>query len=89
MPTHRFEIGSDVTLNTEWPPPAKPGRYTVEAQMPPLGTFPQYRIKSEAEDFRRVVVEYQLTRFLLGSVAVPSPASAPEGTARLLPGEED
>jgi hypothetical protein len=77
MPTHRFKIGSAVTLNAEGPSAATASRYIVEAQMPPLGTQLQYRIKSEAEGFRRVVVEHQLAPFPLSPATTPSPASEP------------
>jgi hypothetical protein len=63
MPTHRFKIGSAVMLSAEGRPASKPSRYIVEAQMPPVGTQLQYRIKSETENFRRVVVELELTSF--------------------------
>ena len=67
MPAHLYDIGSVVTLSAVGPT-AKAASYIVEAQMPPLGTSLQYRIKSEAEGFRRVVVEHEL-RSIDSSVA--------------------
>ncbi len=91
MATHVFDVGSAVSLTADWKPAQKAGRYIVEAQMPPLGTLPQYRIKSEAEGFRRVVVEHQLSSFDATPVEAVeteiAPVTAP--APRLLPGEED
>ena len=79
MPTHRFELGAAVTLTAEGPPAPTAGPYIVEVQLPPLGPQLQYRIKSEREGFRRVVVEHKLTR--LSPVTTPSlpPAERPSG----------
>ncbi len=43
--------------------------FTVIAQLPPLGTDFQYRIKSLGEPFERVVLEHQLTRAAQRDVA--------------------
>ena len=61
MSQHRFDIGSEVLLQTERGLSRRPGRYFVEAHLPPLGTALQYRVKSESEGFRRVVVEHDLS----------------------------
>ena len=71
MPSHRFEVGSIVSLTIEGPLLRQQSRYVVEAQMPPVGTSPQYRIKAEGEGFRRVVVEHQLSAF--GAEHLPAP----------------
>jgi hypothetical protein len=89
MPTHRFKIGSAVTLSGEGQPLSKASRYIVEAQMPPVGTQLQYRIKSETEGFRRVVVEHQLTPFSLSPVTAPTIEPAAERALRPRPGEEN
>ena len=83
MSSHRFEIGSLVSLNPEGQGFSKESRYIVEAHLPPLGTALQYRIKAEAEGFRRVVVEHQLTA--LGEAQV-IPSSRP---MKSHPGEAD
>lgn len=61
MSQHQFKVGSIVFLQSERGVSRQQGRYFVEAQMPPLGTALQYRIKSESEGFRRVVVEDQIS----------------------------
>ncbi|WP_020177161.1 hypothetical protein [Methyloferula stellata] len=81
MPTHRFKIGSVVTLSAEGQPASTASRYIVEAQMPPVGTQLQYRIKSETENFRRVVVEHQLTSFSLSPVTAPTVGPGSEGAS--------
>ena len=63
MPSHSFQIGSVVSLNVVGPRLSRPSRYVVEALMPPLGVYPQYRIKAEGEGFRRVAGEDQLSHF--------------------------
>ena len=57
MSQHRFDVGSIVVLQTERGLSRPQGRYFVEAHLPPIGTALQYRVKSESEGFRRVVVE--------------------------------
>ncbi len=64
MAAHLYEVGDAVSLNfhqgeffSKWNP------FIVEAQLPPLGAFFQYRIKSKAEACRRVVTEHQLSPF--------------------------
>ena len=89
MPTHRFEIGSAVTLTAEWPRSSDACRYVVEAQMPPVGTLMQYRIKGETESYRRVVVEYKLAPFSLSAVTMPVAGTALERASRPHPGEEN
>ena len=83
MAAHIFTVGSLVALNADGPMPGKAARYVVEAQMPPLGSSLQYRIKSEAEGFRRVAVEHQLRAF-------DAPLVSPQEQAfRPHPGEEN
>ncbi len=89
MSTHRFKIGSAVMLSAEGQPFSKASRYIVEAQMPPVGTQLQYRIKSETEGFRRVVVEHQLTSFSLSPAPAPGIEPTPERAFRRRPGEEN
>ena len=60
--THLYTIGTVVTCNViSGHVAGKTDLFTVEAQMPPVGTSLQYRIKSETEAFRRVVSEHQLS----------------------------
>lgn len=59
---HLYTIGSVVTCNViSGHFAGKTDFFTVEAQMPPVGTSLQYRIKSQTESFRRVVSEHQLS----------------------------
>ncbi len=83
MATHLFRVGSIVSLNSTDGRPFPKSFFRVEAQLPPLGTSLQYRIKSESEGFSRVVVEHQLT-----SLDAP-PVTAPGREASVLHGEED
>ena len=74
--THLYTIGAVVKCNViSGHVASKTDFFTVEAQMPPLGTSLQYRIKSETESFRRVVSEHQLSAFdapsVLQAVAAP------------------
>ena len=89
MPIHRFEIGSAVSFATEWSPQAEVCRYIIEAQMPPLGALPQYRIKGDTESFRRVVVEHRLVPFSLTPNTVSVGGIAVERAYRPHPGEEN
>ena len=62
-PVHRYRVGTVVYLQPtggDMLPPERP--YRVEAQMPPVGTSLQYRIRSDAEGFSRVVPEYLVSR---------------------------
>ena len=68
---HLFKVGSAVSLASNAMAQRPSGKFIVEAHMPPVGTALQYRIKSEAEGFRRVVVETELTSFG-APAAVPS-----------------
>lgn len=63
MAAHRFTVGSQVSLTATHGQTLPTSSFIVEMQMPPVGAFLQYRIKNEAEGFRRVVVEHQLTPF--------------------------
>ena len=55
--THGHEVGDLVALNRDGPPA---GHYVVEARMSPLGSSMQYRVESQAEGFRRVVLEHRM-----------------------------
>ena len=83
MTTHLYEVGAHVSLAAAYGQSSPTGVFIVEAQLPPVGTNLQYRIKSETEGFRRVVVEHQLTP--VGAVAPVMPVA----TASVHPGEED
>ncbi|MCW6508975.1 hypothetical protein [Lichenifustis flavocetrariae] len=64
MASHLYEVGDVVSLNFhEGQFFSKLNPFTVEAQMPHLGTDLQYRIKSKSEAYRRVVAEHQLSSF--------------------------
>jgi len=74
MATHLFAIGEIVSLSFDQGQLlAKLNPFTVEAQMPPVGTLLQYRVKSEAEACRRVVPEHQLTS--CGPQPAPEPVT--------------
>ena len=60
MSKHLYAVGAVVSLTPDGQFTSAAGRFIVEAQVPPLGTALQYRIKNEAEGFRRVVVEHRL-----------------------------
>ncbi|MFZ0558718.1 MAG: hypothetical protein WAM55_05460 [Methylovirgula sp.] len=63
--SHLYRIGEMVTL--DWRAgyfPKSDGVFTVVAQMPPLGSELQYRIKSQSEPYARVAMEHQLARAL-------------------------
>jgi hypothetical protein len=62
MSVHRDTVGSTVILSfDDGRPSPKLTSYTVQTQMPPIGTSRQYRIKSAAEGFSRVVVGNQIS----------------------------
>lgn len=64
MSTHLFAIGETVSLNFhEGSFFSKLDSFVIEAQMPPIGSHLQYRIKSKSELCRRVVAEHQLSLF--------------------------
>ncbi len=72
LANHIYGIGETVSLNFyQGEFLAKLNHFTVEAQMPTVGSSLQYRIKSDAETCRRVVAEHQLSAF--GSQATASP----------------
>lgn len=80
MDTHLFAVGEIVSLDFhDGRFIAKLNPFTVEAQMPPVGTTLQYRIKSEAESYRRVVAEHQLSRFDSQASAEPASDVPPSG----------
>lgn len=83
MAAHRFTVGSHVSLTAMHGQTLPASSFIVEMQMPPVGAFLQYRIKNEAEGFRRVVVEHQLSPF--GAV----PSALPPSYAAVHSGEED
>lgn len=60
MPVHRYAVGDIVSLAVHEVDVSKLNPFTVEARMPPVGVFLQYRIKSGVETCRRVVAEHQL-----------------------------
>jgi len=60
---HRYRIGEMVILDSHGLYSLKSsGTFTVLAQLPPLGSDLQYRVKSIGEPYARVVLEHQLTR---------------------------
>jgi hypothetical protein len=84
MAAHLYKVGTTVSLSlTDGQSVPKSSAFIIEAQLPPLGTSLQYRIKSQAEGFSRVVVEHQLSSF--GS----PPGMASSGANRPHKGEED
>jgi hypothetical protein len=63
MSRHLYNVGEAVVLIPHWGHYAKTaGAYVVSAQMPPLGSVLQYRIKCASEPYERVVAEHQLDR---------------------------
>ena len=63
MSRHLYDVGEAVVLIPHWGHYAKTaGAYVVSAQMPPLGSVLQYRIKCPSEPYERVVAEHQLDR---------------------------
>ncbi len=60
VPVHRYAIGDLVSVDVHDVDMTKLNPFTIEAQMPPVGVFLQYRIKSGVETCRRVVAEHQL-----------------------------
>jgi hypothetical protein len=63
--SHLYRVGEMVILDSHAGYFSKSdGAFTVLAQLPPLGTDLQYRIKSIAEPYQRVVLEHQLARAL-------------------------
>ena len=64
MSTHLYAVGESVSLNFHNGNMfSKLDPFVIEAQMPPVGTSLQYRIKSRLEACRRVVSEHQLSTF--------------------------
>ena len=62
MSAHLYKVGDVVSLNFHQGQLfAKLNPFTVEAQLPYLGSILQYRIKSGFEDCRRVVAEDQIS----------------------------
>ena len=62
MAGHLYAVGDIVSLDFSGEKLfAKLNPFTIEAQLPPVGSFLQYRIKSEAEGFRRVAPEDKLS----------------------------
>jgi hypothetical protein len=62
MASHLYAIGAVVSLDfQEERFFSKLNPFTVEAQLPSVGTFLQYRVKSASEVFRRVVPEDKLS----------------------------
>ncbi len=70
--SHRYQTGETVTLNSRAGYSLKSDQtFVVVAQLPPLGSDLQYRIKSIDEPYARVALEHHLVRALprSGSVA--------------------
>lgn len=64
MSKHTFAIGETVSLNFhDGQFFSKLNPFTIEAQMPPIGSRLQYRIKSKSELCQRVVAEHQISMF--------------------------
>lgn len=58
---HRYQVGELVTLDSRAGYSVKSAtNFTVLALLPPAGNDFQYRIKSAAEPYERVVLEHQL-----------------------------
>ncbi|UDL95661.1 hypothetical protein LGH83_05460 [Lichenihabitans sp. PAMC28606] len=84
MSTHRYSVGDSVVLDFQGEQLfAKLNPFTIEAQLPPVGSFLQYRIKSAVENFRRVAPEDKLSPVSNEPDAVLVEASPPYS------GEED
>jgi hypothetical protein len=63
--SHLYHVGETVILDSRAGYFLKPDTaFTIIAQLPPLGSDLQYRIKSMGERHERVVLEHQLTRTL-------------------------
>ena len=58
-PIHLYDVGQLVDFRLA--ASKFSGTYRVRAQLPPLGDIFQYRIKSDAEQFERVVLEHQIS----------------------------
>ena|ERR1700753_1818175 len=75
MPTHLYQVGDVVSLNfDDGLFFSRLNPFTIEAQMPHVGNRLQYRIKSQSEQFRRVVPEHQINSF--GEQSQTQPAIA-------------
>ncbi len=61
--SHLYQVGEKVKLDSRAGYFSKPDEaFTVLAQLPPLGSDLQYRIKRNDEPYQRVAAEHQLTR---------------------------
>jgi hypothetical protein len=70
---HLYRVGEVVVLDSRAGFFSKSdAAFTVIAQMPPLGSDFQYRIKSIEEPYARVVLEHHLTRAVSRKVAADS-----------------
>ena len=64
MSAHLYQVGDVVSLNfDDGQFFSKLNPFTIEAQMPHVGSRLQYRIKSRSEECRRVVPEHQINTF--------------------------
>lgn len=64
MSDHLYQVGDVVSLNFDDEQFfSKLNPFTIEAQLPHLGTRLQYRVKCGSENFRRVVMEHQISAF--------------------------
>lgn len=63
---HLYKVGETVKFDPRSGNMRNPsGLFSVIAQLPPLGSDLQYRIKSAKEPHQRVVSEHQVTRSAL------------------------
>ncbi|TAL81722.1 MAG: hypothetical protein EPN75_03710 [Beijerinckiaceae bacterium] len=68
LPAHLYQVGETVILDARGGYLQNPSaEFSVIAQLPPLGSDFQYRIKSVSEPYQRVVAEHQLKRVLCAS----------------------
>ncbi len=67
-PQRLFDVGQAVRLKGGPGAGPRPGEvYRITAALPPKGTSPQYRIRSEGEPYDRVVTEDSLERVVLSA----------------------
>jgi hypothetical protein len=72
MPYHRFKVGQIVEAPSSGPYALIPrGPHVIVRLLPLVGREPQYRVRSEADDLQRVVLESQIRRV---EGVPPSPA---------------
>ncbi|MCV0396165.1 MAG: hypothetical protein K5872_04690 [Rhizobiaceae bacterium] len=83
---HSFAVGQHVHLKPSTQMLPAPDNYSVIALLPPIGTAPQYRIRSEEERYDRVTTE----DFLEPAYLLPpgSEDSIPEGQPVMAKGQK-